>query len=270
MEINSANHCQNLCESPVEADSTDYLKEPLHSILEAALDLPMQVSPALCVSIKGGAVADAELVSRVNHLSSLVLNTKPIDVYTADVEEPLISVGPFNERDSLICRGDESDFTLKRSLFALKSLEGPLQSIAYATSLLVGGVFLIHSGFIFGIAVGLGSFWCAHAYSHDAAYLDCFPEDKNELIADLQKRNISHQNKPKTFGELVQNTANYILFEVPSAIKLDVLVSYEPEGSSIQEIEIDPPVEEKEPVPETPPLPTPKELPRRGRGGARG
>lgn len=296
MEIYSGHQAQISCEESFDQETpskrlTD-LKEVLQPVVEAALDLPMQSSPAVCLKIKGGTLAEPALTSRVKELSSVVLNQKPIDVYVADVAEPFISAGPFNERDLLICRGDESDFTLKRSLFALKSLEGPVQSMAYATSLLVSGIFLIHSGFILGIAVGLGGFWCAHAYSHDSAYLELFPEDKDQLLADIEKRSLSSEERPKTLSELIQNTAAHILFDIPTAIKLDAIRAHEapkeeigaPEPEEVIEApepeevvdtpEEEPPIveEKQEPAPE--PLPetkqVPQEPPRRGRGGARG
>lgn len=235
----------------VSAYMMDMSAEAIDSFTIESLDLFSALIPSIAIWARE-AIPSESLASRVHTLSN-----KPIDVYAARVQEPVVSGNPFLERTTLICPNEIDDLSLKRALFALDGQEEMAQRIMHMGALVVAGCLATIGSAPFVAACAYAPLYCiASAYTHDTSFLETFPDEKDALVKKRNQELEPPSEQPQSLDDLISNALFYAGIYLPAVLRRDIVESYEITAEPEPEIEPEPEVEV-----EAPPEPLPKPLP---------
>jgi len=219
-------------------------KEALDSFVTESLDLISALFPSVAIW-SYGAELSAELTGRIR-----AFGVSDVDVYSANVREPIVSSNRFSPKSALICPGEIDELSLKRALFDLGGLEGTTQRILHISSLIfVGCIATFGSAPLLATIAYVPLGTIASAYTYDTLFLEAFPEEKEALLKKREEELHPPAADTRTLSDLSANALFYAWEYLPAMIKRDVVASYEVERPPV--IEPEPSIEEIEEAEET-------------------
>lgn len=191
------------------------------SLLIATLDLPIAALPSVAIW-SYSATPDKNLAGRVSAWA-----TQPIDVYVADIKEPMVSGNPFSEKKVLICQPTAGDLDLKQALFTYDSREPMIRKVMHISAILIAGfIATLGSAPLLATLFYAPLHWLASAYTHDTDFLEAFPAEAEALIKKRQTETCPPSLEPKSLGEHTANMVFYATEYLPALLRHDVVANH--------------------------------------------